>query len=95
MNNIRPQGKAAVLSTALLAMLATPVYSEEAEQTKVSKAVNTIKVKNVKGDVEVIEVHGMRGIMTRSLNEKKNTVAIVDAVAASDFGDLPGLSMSV
>ena len=32
--------------------------------------------------------------MTRSLNEKKNNTAIVDAVAAADFGDLPGLSLS-
>lgn len=48
----------------------------------------------VDDDVEVIEVKGLRGTMTRSLNEKKNNTAIVDAVAASDFGELPGLSLS-
>ena len=45
-------------------------------------------------EVEVIEVRGLRGTMTRSLNEKKNNTAIVDAVAAADFGELPGLSLS-
>jgi iron complex outermembrane receptor protein len=45
-------------------------------------------------EVEVIKVSGLRGTMTRSLNEKKNNIAIVDAVAASDFGELPGLSLS-
>lgn len=50
--------------------------------------------KVVEADVEVIEVKGLRGTMTRSLNEKKNNTAIVDAVASADFGELPGLSLS-
>ena len=94
MHNIRPQGKSAIVSTALLAMLAAPVYSEETAIVKEPKTVSTIEVKNASGDVEIIEVRGMRGTMTRSLNEKKNTVAIVDAIAAADFGDLPGLSLA-
>ncbi|WP_084631493.1 TonB-dependent receptor [Ferrimonas senticii] len=48
----------------------------------------------VEDNVEVIEVRGLRGTMTRSLNEKKNNDKIVDAIAASDFGELPGLSIS-
>ncbi|MCU4674022.1 TonB-dependent receptor [Catenovulum sp. 2E275] len=43
---------------------------------------------------ETIQVTGNRATMTRSLSEKKNTVAIVDAIAAADFGELPGLSLS-
>ncbi|KMT66707.1 TonB-dependent receptor [Catenovulum maritimum] len=43
---------------------------------------------------EVIQVTGNRATMNRSLNEKKNTIAVVDAIAAADFGDLPGLSLS-
>ena len=94
MNKVRPQGKAAIISSALLAILASPVYSEEAEVAKPKKIVSTIEVKNKQGEIEVIEVRGMRGTMTRSLNEKKNNSAIVDAIAAADFGDLPGLSLS-
>jgi len=90
----KPSGKAAIFSSALLAMLAAPVYSAEGEAAKADQTVSTIEVKNSKGEVEVIEVRGMRGTMTRSLNEKKNNSAIVDAIAAADFGDLPGLSLS-
>ncbi len=93
-HRVKPNGKAAIFSSALLAMLATSVYSAEVEAAKADKTVSTIEVKNSKGEVEVIEVRGMRGTMTRSLNEKKNNSAIVDAIAAADFGDLPGLSLS-
>jgi TonB-dependent receptor len=64
-------------------MLAFPALAAEPNNTD-----------QVEKEVEVIEVRGLRGTMTRSLNEKKNNTAIVDAVAASDFGELPGLSLS-
>ncbi|AWB56639.1 hypothetical protein DBO93_03065 [Colwellia sp. Arc7-D] len=74
-----------MLSSAFVTLLAAPVYAEEQASTnEVAKESN----------IEVIEVSGMRGTMTRSLNEKKNTAAIVDAIAAADFGDLPGLSLA-
>ncbi|WP_076417011.1 TonB-dependent receptor [Colwellia sp. UCD-KL20] len=85
-SRINTMNKSVLLGATLLTALATPAYSAE-EATKA-------EVSNKKAEVEVIEVRGMRGTMTRSLNEKKNTVAIVDAIAAADFGDLPGLSMS-
>ena len=70
-------------ASTLLSALAMPTMAADAEQ------------ENEKAeDVEVIEIKGLRGTMTRSLNEKKNNTAIVDAVAASDFGELPGLSLS-
>lgn len=69
-------------SSTLMSLLAFPAFSaQDAEPEK-------------QADVEVIEVKGLRGTMTRSLNEKKNNTAIVDAVAAADFGELPGLSLS-
>lgn len=82
---LRKQGKSALYTSAVLSMLAAPAYAQAAEEAQASAAAD---------DVEVIEVRGMRGTMTRSLNEKKNTAAIVDAIAAADFGDLPGLSLS-
>ncbi|MCC5451188.1 TonB-dependent receptor [Rheinheimera sp. UJ51] len=77
----------ALLST-LLAALAMPAVAQEAETT----AADTQKAAEV--DVEVIQVSGMRATMTRSLTLKKNTEAITDSIAAADFGDLPGLSIS-
>jgi len=87
-------GKTALVSSALLAMLSVPVYAQDTKQAEVNKTVSTIKVKNSQGEIEVIEVSGIRGTVTRSLSEKKNNSAIVDAIAAADFGDLPGLSLS-
>jgi len=98
--------KTGLMTSALLTLLSTNAFAEEAKVTNVTeeaqvaivkeapKTVSTIEVKNNKGEVEVIQVSGMRGTMTRSLNEKKNNSAIVDAIAAADFGDLPGLSLS-
>ena len=72
-------------TSALLTLLAMPsAFAQESESTE----------KKADTEIEVIEVKGLRGTMTRSLNEKKNNTAIVDAVAAADFGELPGLSLS-
>ncbi|ASP47202.1 TonB-dependent receptor [Cognaticolwellia beringensis] len=71
-------------ASTLLTLLAFPAVAAEEESEK-----------KVDAEIEVIEVSGgLRRTMTRSLNEKKNSTAIVDAVAAADFGDLPGLSLS-
>ena len=80
------KGKAALITSAFLGLLNVPAYADEESATKV--------VKKVDEQVEVIQVTGLRGTVTRSLNEKKNNSAIVDAIAAADFGDLPGLSLS-
>ncbi|WP_440876918.1 TonB-dependent receptor [Thalassotalea sp. PLHSN55] len=88
--------KAMFFGTALFTALTTAAYAAEAEVEvqQQDKTASTIEVKNKDGQIEVIEVRGMRGTMTRSLNEKKNNPAIVDSIAAADFGDLPGLSLS-
>ncbi|TYK65134.1 TonB-dependent receptor [Colwellia echini] len=106
---IKNKGKAALVTSAFLTLLNATAYAEEAVATSTSAETaaptaaetkakklktNEVEVTNEYGDVEVIEVQGMRGTMTRSLNEKKNNAAIVDAIAAADFGDLPGLSLS-
>ncbi|GAA6171050.1 hypothetical protein NBRC116592_07200 [Colwellia sp. KU-HH00111] len=101
-NKSTKQGKAALFSSAMLAIIAAPIYAVEADVSQIEKAKvaqsdlagRSIEVKNKAGDIEVIEVRGMRGTMTRSLTEKKHNTAIVDAIAAADFGDLPGLSLS-
>ena len=64
-----------------------PKVAESAEQEAEQNA--------TPDEVEVIEVRGaIQRTMTRSLSEKKHNTAIVDAVAAADFGELPGLSLS-
>lgn len=85
-NRINSKGKTALITTAVLGLLNAPAFAAETPETESAKAAND--------KVEVIEVTGLRGTVTRSLNEKKNNTAIVDAIAAADFGDLPGLSLS-
>ena len=85
-NRINSKGKTALITTAVLGLLNAPAFAAETPEVESVKAANE--------KVEVIEVTGLRGTVTRSLSEKKNNTAIVDAIAAADFGDLPGLSLS-
>lgn len=80
-----------VCASAVLSLLTFPVVAVEDDDKKTR---STIEVVNDDGEIEVIQVRGLRGTMSRSLNEKKHNTAIVDAVAAADFGELPGLSLS-
>ncbi|MDC2891190.1 hypothetical protein [Psychrosphaera algicola] len=65
-----------VLTSTLLSLLSLPAFA--ADEDKIESA----------EEIEVIEVQGLRQTMTKSLNRKKNSVAIVDAVVAADFGEL-------
>ncbi|MER2491286.1 TonB-dependent receptor [Catenovulum sediminis] len=73
----------AILSALFVSAVAPAQAQEATDNDEVNEEVT-----------ETIQVTGMRATMTRSLSEKKNTVAIVDAMAAADFGELPGLSLS-
>lgn len=72
-------------SSAFLLMAGVPASAETVQEAKQ-------QVEN--GPVEEVVVTGMRATMTRSMDVKRENTAIVDAVAASDYGNLPGLSMS-
>ena len=96
---LRHQGgfsKRLLCASTLLTALAFPALAaEEEESVEVEQVSTSTDTVIQEGEIEVIEVSGgIRRTMTRSLNEKKNNTAIVDAVAAADFGDLPGLSLS-
>ena len=93
-NKMSNRGKAALITSAFLALLNAPAFAEEAQVSEQEEKASTIEVKKTSGEIEIIQVRGMRGTMTRSLTEKKHNSAIVDSIAAADFGDLPGLSLS-
>ncbi|GGA82702.1 TonB-dependent receptor [Neiella marina] len=78
--------KQTLLTSALLAF-AAPALAAEAPAQEVPTA-------EPEEAVERIQVSGMRATMSRSLDEKRTNAAVVDAIAAADFGDLPGLSIS-
>ncbi|WP_019026390.1 TonB-dependent receptor [Colwellia piezophila] len=47
-----------------------------------------------KSDVEVIEVSGFRGSIIKSLNTKRFSDTVVDAISADDIGGLPDVSIA-
>jgi iron complex outermembrane recepter protein len=75
----------ALYSSTLVALMAAPAM---AQTSAVATGVQAGEV------VEEVAVTGLRATMTRSMDVKRENTAIVDAIAASDFGGLPGLSMS-
>ncbi|MBW8189417.1 TonB-dependent receptor [Neiella marina] len=78
--------KQTLLTSALLAF-AAPALAAEAPADPAT-------AEPAAEDVERIQISGMRATMSRSLDEKRTNSAVVDAIAAADFGDLPGLSIS-
>jgi TonB-dependent receptor len=100
-SRLKWQPKSALYSSALVSLLSVSAYAQDAvdvtsettqQQTSNSKKANITTTSSQ--PMEIITVGGLRGTMSRSLNEKKNTTAITDGIAAVDFGELPGLSIS-
>jgi len=83
--------KPSALSVALMlgglqfATLPNFALAAEAEQTDVTDTDN---------QVEVIEVTGFRGSVIKSLNTKRFSDTVVDAISADDIGGLPDVSIA-
>lgn len=59
----------------------TPVLAEEIN-------------KNENAEVEVIEVRGMRGSLSQSMNVKRQSSGVVDAISAVDMGKFPDTNLA-
>jgi phosphoribosylformimino-5-aminoimidazole carboxamide ribotide isomerase len=87
--------KPSALSTALmlggLQLAAIPNYAlaEEAPQ-----ATETVEQSANNKEVEVIEVTGFKGSIIKSLNTKRFSDTVVDAISADDIGGLPDVSIA-
>ena len=96
-NGKRWQPRSVLFITAIASMIAAQANAQDVIQVEAVSTtpteIKTTKTAN-QPEMEVMKVSGLRGTMTRSLNEKKNTTAITDGIAAVDFGELPGLSVS-
>ncbi|MDZ4261315.1 MAG: TonB-dependent receptor [Pseudomonadota bacterium] len=87
LSNLKSGLSPLVYSSALLALMGVPVTAQTVVGATESSGADAVAV-------EELVVTGLRATMTRSMDVKKENTAIVDAIAASDFGGLPGLSMS-
>ncbi|MGJ8681062.1 TonB-dependent receptor [Paraglaciecola sp.] len=74
------KSKAALCSTAMLAMLASPITSaQEAPEAD---------------DTEVIEISGIRASLTSALMEKREATNLVEIIQADDVGKLPDQNLA-
>ncbi|MDP5030980.1 MAG: TonB-dependent receptor [Paraglaciecola sp.] len=70
----------AIYSAALVAMLATPtILAQEAQAD---------------GDIEVIQVSGIRSALTSALLEKRDSANLVEIIQAEDIGKLPDQNLA-
>ncbi len=95
MNKFKPNILTLSLVAAGLSFATVPSFAqgaqEEVQMQTVSKA-KTLKEKEEA--VEVIEVKGFRGSIIKSLNTKRFSDTVVDAISADDIGGLPDVSIA-
>jgi phosphoribosylformimino-5-aminoimidazole carboxamide ribotide isomerase len=91
MKTFKPSALSIALMLGGLQLAAIPNYAlaEEAPQ-----ATKTTKEANQNKDVEVIEVTGFKGSIIKSLNTKRFSDTVVDAISADDIGGLPDVSIA-
>jgi iron complex outermembrane receptor protein len=70
-------------STLLGSTLAMPSYAQEAETAMPEE-----------GEVEVIQVSGIRGSMIRSMDLKRSSSGVVDAISAEELGKFPDTNLA-
>ena len=72
----------ALLSSGVMALSAA-AYAEEATEKKTAEQ-----------EVEVIQITGFRGSIIESINTKRYSSEVVEAISAEDIGKLPDLSIA-
>ncbi len=90
MKTFKPSALSLALMLGGLQLAAIPNYVIAAEETP-----KAAEDKNDADDqVEVIEVTGFRGSIIKSLNTKRFSDTVVDAISADDIGGLPDVSIA-
>ncbi|MCM2678547.1 TonB-dependent receptor [Echinimonas agarilytica] len=79
------QLKTSKIAIALGLALSLPTYSVLAQESETSSQVN---------DVETIQVTGIRGSLLRSMDTKRSTLAVSDAISAEDIGKFPDTNIA-
>lgn len=93
MNNFKPSILTLSLLAAGLSFASVPSLAQD-QDVKESNS-SEIKTQQQKEDeVEVIEVKGFRGSVIKSLNTKRFSDTVVDAISADDIGGLPDVSIA-
>ena len=91
MKTFKPSALSIALMLGGLQLAAIPNYTLAADAPQ---ATETIEEANENNDVEIIEVTGFKGSIIKSLNTKRFSDTVVDAISADDIGGLPDVSIA-
>jgi len=95
MNKFKPNILTLSLIAAGLSFATVPSFAQDAQEEVTTQTVNKAKTLKEKEEaVEVIEVKGFRGSIIKSLNTKRFSDTVVDAISADDIGGLPDVSIA-
>ena len=76
--------KKKIISTAILAAMGIATLPEQSYAAQ----------SNVDADLEIIQVTGIRGSLERSMDVKRDSTGIVDAISAEDMGKFPDTNLA-
>jgi phosphoribosylformimino-5-aminoimidazole carboxamide ribotide isomerase len=91
MKTFKPSALSIALMLGGLQLASIPNYALAADAPQASE---TTEEANQNNDVEVIEVTGFKGSIIKSLNTKRFSDTVVDAISADDIGGLPDVSIA-
>jgi phosphoribosylformimino-5-aminoimidazole carboxamide ribotide isomerase len=93
MKTFKPSALSIALMLGGLQLAAIPNYAfaEDAPKATETKTTEEVDSENA---VEVIEVTGFKGSIIKSLNTKRFSDTVVDAISADDIGGLPDVSIA-
>ena len=89
MKTFKPSALSLALMLGGLQLAAIPNYALAAEAPEAAE-----QEKDADDQIEVIEVTGFRGSVIKSLNTKRFSDTVVDAISADDIGGLPDVSIA-
>ena len=92
MKTFKPSALSIALMLGGLQLAAIPSYALAAEAEAATET--EAQQEQATDDVEVIEVTGFRGSVIKSLNTKRFSDTVVDAISADDIGGLPDVSIA-
>ena len=80
-----------VLASALLLAMAGPAFAQDANTNQGATGANTTQDAT---DLDTIQVTGIRGSLTSSMNLKRDAQGVVDGIVAEDIGKFPDSNLA-
>ena len=75
--------------------LAFSTSAQEVERPETQTSEAAASDNSVPSEVEVIQVSGIRGSMIRSMDVKRSSSGVVDAISAEELGKFPDTNLSL